>query len=270
MSRKRPLILISNDDGIGAAGLQTLVKAVEDLGDLLVAAPDRERSAASHSITLNSPLRVDELTTGRYAIDGTPVDCIYLAAIHLAPRKPDLCLSGINDGYNLGSDVFYSGTVAAAVEATLRGIPSIAISAARQRPQAFEAGVPFVRALVEETLSRVVQEQAPFPEGALLNVNLPAGEPRGYQISFLGRRVYRDQVDVREDLRGRSYYWIGGPEETATDLPGSDCSAVQAGLASVTPLALDMTHLGLLRELQTWDVGKFVRSAVEHDKKAPE
>ncbi len=266
---KRPLILISNDDGIGAPGLQALVAAVEDLGDIVVAAPDRERSAASHSITLNSPLRVDEMQPGRFAIDGTPVDCIYLAALHLVPRKPDLCLSGINDGYNLGSDVFYSGTVAAAVEATLRGIPSIAISAARQRPQNFAAGASFVRALVEETLTRGAQGQSPFPEGALLNVNLPPGDISGYQVTFLGRRVYRDQVEVREDLRGRSYYWIGGPEEQATDLPGSDCSAVQSQVASVTPLALDMTHVGLLRDLETWDVGKFVRNAVAHGKKAP-
>src|SRR4028119_574931 len=115
---KRPLILISNDDGIAAPGLAALISAVEDLGDVVVAAPDRERSAASHSITLNSPLRVDELTPGRFAIDGTPLDCLYLAALHFAPRHPDLCLSGINDGYNLGADVFYSGTVAAAVEAT--------------------------------------------------------------------------------------------------------------------------------------------------------
>ena len=264
---KRPLILISNDDGIGAPGLRALVAAVEDLGDIVVAAPDRERSAASHSITLNSPLRVDELTPGRFAIDGTPVDCIYLAALHLVPRKPDLCLSGINDGYNLGADVFYSGTVAAAVEATLRGIPSIAVSAARQRPQSFEAGAAFIRSLVEETLMRRQEGKGPFPEGALLNVNLPPGEISGYQITFLGRRVYRDQVEVREDLRGRSYYWIGGPEEEAVDLPGSDCSAVQAAMASITPLALDMTHVGLLRDLESWDVGTFVRSAVAHGKK---
>jgi len=261
---KRPLILLSNDDGIDAPGLAALVAAVQELGDVIVAAPDRERSAASHSITLNSPLRVDEVAPRRYAIDGTPVDCIYIAALHLAPRRPDLCISGINDGFNLGSDVFYSGTVAAAVEATLRGIPSIAVSAERHRPHSFEAAAEFVRELAAETLARS-KVSSPFPEGALLNVNVPAGGIAGYQVTFLGRRVYRDQVDVRSDLRGRSYYWIGGPEERATDLPGSDCSAVQSGRASVTPLALDLTHGALLRDLQSWDVGKFVRAAVEHD-----
>ncbi|MCG5056395.1 MAG: 5'/3'-nucleotidase SurE [Myxococcales bacterium] len=206
---KRPLILLSNDDGIGAPGLAALIEAVQDLGDLLVAAPDRERSAASHSITLNSPLRVDELAPGRFAIDGTPVDCVYLAALHLAARRPNLCISGINDGYNLGSDVFYSGTVAAAVEATLRGVPSIAVSAERHRPLDFRAGARFVRALAEETLARA-NDRNPFPEGALLNVNVPAGASGAYAVTFLGRRVYRDQVEVRADLRGRSYYWIGG------------------------------------------------------------
>ncbi|MDX2021798.1 MAG: 5'/3'-nucleotidase SurE [Deltaproteobacteria bacterium] len=263
--QQRPLILLSNDDGIGAPGLAALIAAVEDLGDVIVAAPDRERSAASHSITLNSPLRVDEIAPQRYAIDGTPVDCIYIAALHLAPRKPALCISGINDGFNLGSDVFYSGTVAAAVEATLRGIPSIAVSGERQRPHDFAAGAAFVRELAAETLARG-QKQSPFPEGALLNVNIPAGALSGYQVTFLGRRVYRDQVDVRADLRGRSYYWIGGPEEKATDLPGSDCSAVQSGVASVTPLALDLTHGALLRDLQSWDVGTFVRAATTHEK----
>jgi 5'-nucleotidase len=195
-----------------------------------------------------------------YAVDGTPADCTYLALLHLVPRRPALCVSGINHGYNLGSDIFYSGTVAGAVEAALRGVPAIAISVERHAPPSFDAAAAFARALAEETIARGPEA---IPAAALLNVNLPQSAVRDYQVTFLGRRVYRDQVDVRHDLRGRTYYWIGGPEESATDLPGSDCSAVRAGRASITPLGLDLTHHGLLHQLEAWQVGSFVRAAAE-------
>src|SRR6476620_11203221 len=126
--RERPLILVSNDDGVAAPGIRAAVDALRPVGDVIVAAPDRERSASSHSISLDRPLRVDEVEPGVYAIDGTPVDCVYLALLHLVPRRPALCVSGINNGFNLGSDVFYSGTVAAALEGALRGVPAIALS----------------------------------------------------------------------------------------------------------------------------------------------
>jgi 5'-nucleotidase len=174
------------------------------------------------------------------------------------PRRPDLCVSGINHGYNLGSDVFYSGTVAGALEAALRDVPAIALSLERHRPQDFDHAAAFAQALVREVLAR--GERA-IPPGALLNVNLPAGAIGGYQITRLGKRVYRDQVAVREDLRGRAYYWIGGPEEEGTDVPGSDCTAVRAKLASITPLALDLTHAPLIEELSGWKIGDFVRGA---------
>jgi 5'-nucleotidase len=254
----RPLILVSNDDGARAPGIGALAAALREIADVVVAAPDRERSATSHSISLDRPLRVDELEPGFYAIDGTPVDCVYLAVLHLVPRPPVLCVSGINDGYNLGSDVFYSGTVAAALEAALRGVPAIAFSLERRRPQDFAAAAAFAGALVGEVLAR--GEQA-IPRGALLNVNLPAGAVRGFQVTRLGQRVYRDQVDVREDLRGRAYYWIGGPEEEGTDAPGSDTTAVRAGLTSITPLALDLTHGPLVQEIAGWKIGDFVHSA---------
>jgi 5'-nucleotidase len=257
---KRPLILVTNDDGIGAPGITALAAAVEDLGDVIVAAPDRERSATSHSMSLDRPLRVDEIGPRRFAIDGTPVDCVYLAVLHLAERTPDLCLSGINDGFNLGSDVFYSGTVAGAVEAALRGVPSIAVSLERRAVRDFSHAATLARALAGEALAR---GKSSIPPGTLINVNVPAGPVSGYQVTFLGRRVYRDQVEVRQDLRGRSYYWIGGPEEKAEDLPGSDTNAINEGLASVTPLGLDLTHHDLLRQLETWDVAKFVQKAVE-------
>ena len=253
----RPLILVTNDDGVTAPGIRAAAEALRAVGDVLVCAPDRERSAASHALTLDRPLRVDELEPGVFAVDGTPADCSYLALLHLVPRKPALCVSGINNGYNLGSDVFYSGTVAGAVEAALRGVPAVAISLERRRPQDFSHAAGFVQALAAEAIARGARG---IPPASLLSVNLPHGPVSGYELTFLGRRVYRDQVDVRQDLRGRSYYWIGGPEESATDVPGSDCSAVLEGLASITPLDLDLTHTGLLGELDGWNIGRFVRA----------
>jgi len=259
----KPLILVTNDDGVTAPGIRALAEALRQVGDVIVCAPDRERSATSHALTLDKPLRVDELEPGVFAIDGTPADCAYLGLLHLVPRTPTLCVSGINHGYNLGSDIFYSGTVAGAVEAALRGVPAIAISLERHTPAGFGAAAAFARSLAAEVIAR---GPGAIPPAALLNVNLPRGPVTDYQTTFLGRRVYRDQVDVRQDLRGRSYYWIGGPEESATDVPGSDCSAVKAGLASVTPLGLDLTHGTLLKDLAGWNVGSFVRAAVEHGK----
>jgi 5'-nucleotidase len=256
---EKPLILITNDDGVMAPGIRAAAEALRDVGEVMLAAPDRERSAASHSISLDRPLRVDEIDQGVYAIDGTPVDCVYLALLHLVPRRPALCVSGINNGYNLGSDVFYSGTVAGAVEGALRGVPAIAMSLERRKPQDFSEAAAFLKALATEAIAR---GREALPDASLLSVNVPGGTIRGYQVTFLGRRVYRDQVEVRQDLRGRSYYWIGGPEENATDLPGSDCSAVRAGLASVTPLGLDLTHTALMGDLLGWRLGNFVHDAV--------
>lgn len=254
----RPLILLSNDDGVSAPGLAALAEALEDVAEVVIAAPDRERSATSHSISLDRPLRVDELRPGVFSIDGTPVDCVYLALLHLVPRRPALVVSGINHGYNLGSDVFYSGTVAAALEGAIRGVPGVALSLERKNPQDFSPAAAFARALVGEALAR---GDSALPPGCLLNVNLPAGPLAGFQMTCLGRRVYRDQVEVRRDLRGRSYYWIGGPEDRAEDIPGSDCTAVHAGYASITPLALDLTHRPFLEQLGEWKVGDFVRAA---------
>jgi 5'-nucleotidase len=263
MSTERPLILVTNDDGVMAPGIRAAAEALRGVGEVIVAAPDRERSATSHSISLDRPLRVDEVEAGVYSIDGTPVDCVYLALLHLVPRRPALVVSGINNGYNLGSDVFYSGTVAGAVEGALRGVPAVAVSLERRRPQAFEHAAGFLAALAGEVVRR---GSTALPDASLLSVNVPPGPVRGYRVTFLGRRVYRDQVEVRQDLRGRSYYWIGGPEENATDLPGSDCSAVRDGLVSVTPLGLDLTHARLIGELVQWQVGNFVHDAVERAK----
>jgi 5'-nucleotidase len=249
----KPLLLISNDDGVGAPGIRALVAALAGVGDLLVAAPDRERSAAAHSISLDRPLRAEQVAPNTWAIDGTPVDCVYLALHHLVPRKPDLCLSGINNGFNLGSDVFYSGTVGAAIEGALRGVPSIAFSLERQSPQDFTHAATFAAQLVADLLAR---GPAAFVEDTLLNVNIPAGPVRGLRPTSLGHRIYRDQVSVRKDLRGKDYYWIGGPEEKGPDIPGSDCTAIAEGLVSVTALGLDLTHQPTLEHMAAWWPGE--------------
>ncbi len=254
----KPFILLSNDDGVMAPGISALADALADLADVMLAAPDRERSAASHSISLDRPLRVDQVRSNVYAIDGTPVDCVYLALLHLVPRKPDLCVSGINNGFNLGTDVFYSGTVGAALEATLRRVPAIALSVERRWPQDFAPAADFARRLVREVLAQGPDAIEP---GTLLNVNLPAGPVRGYALTSMGQRLYRDQVDVREDLRGRAYYWIGGPEEKGEDLPGSDSAAVRSGLASITPLNLGLTHGPALQRMAAWNLGSFTEGA---------
>jgi len=249
----KPLLLLSNDDGVRAPGLQALAAALASIGDVIVAAPDRERSAAAHSISLDRPLRVEAVEPNVYAIDGTPVDCVYLALHHLVPRKPDLCLSGINNGFNLGSDVFYSGTVGAALEGALRGVPAVALSLERQKPQDFSHAATFARGFVSDILARGPSAIEP---GTLLNVNVPSGPVRGLRATSLGRRNYRDQVSVRQDLRGRNYYWIGGPEEKGADVAGSDCTAVQDGLVSVTAIGLDLTHRPMLERMSTWWPGE--------------
>jgi 5'-nucleotidase len=255
-SESRPLFLLSNDDGVRAAGILAAQEALAPLGDVIVAAPDRERSATSHSISLEHPLRAEEIRPKVFAIDGTPVDCVYLALLHLCPRKPDLVISGINHGYNLGSDIFYSGTVAAAVEGSLRGVPGIAVSQERRAPLDFSRATSFLRSLVAQILGRGV---GTLPSNGILNVNLPANASTNYEVTFLGRRVYRDLVDVRQDLRGRSYYWIGGPEAEGVDVPGSDMSAIRAGDVSLTPITLDLSNRAFIEPLRSWSLDGWQR-----------
>jgi 5'-nucleotidase len=247
---EQPLILISNDDGIAAAGIVALSQALSDLGEILVVAPAREQSAMSHAISLDRPLRKREVRPSWFAIDGTPVDCVYLGLLNLAPRPPALVVSGINHGYNLGADVFYSGTVAAAVEAAIRGVPAFAVSLGA-RELDFSHAAAFAHAMGHAVLDKGL------PQQTLLNVNIPPGKLDGYRWTRLGRRIYRDQVEERTDLRGRTYYWIGGPDVGFGDVPGSDCHAVRDGLASVTPLDLDLTHSHLLAQLPGWELRGF-------------
>jgi 5'-nucleotidase len=247
----KPLILVSNDDGIEAAGIRALADALGDLGEVMVVAPDRERSATSHAISLDRPLRVTDHRPGWWAVDGTPADCVYLALLHLLPRRPALVASGINRGYNLGSDFFYSGTVAAAVEAAVRGVPSFAISLERGPAEGYVAAARFAHALGHAILTHGL------PEKTLLNVNVPNRAIRGYRWTRLGQRTYRDQVEVRTDLRGQRYFWIGGPEMEGEDAPDADGTAVKTGRVAVTPLDLDLTSQHLLGALPGWHLPGF-------------
>jgi 5'-nucleotidase len=240
---------LSNDDGVEAAGLRTLAAKLSALGEVTVVAPDRERSAQSHAFTMDRPLRCEEIRPRWFAVDGTPADCVYLGVLKILPEKPKLVVSGINHGFNLGSDVFYSGTVAGAVEAALRDVPAMAVSLEFSRGMRHEPARFETAAEVAFDLAKVVLADG-LPTGTLLNVNVPAREPlSGTRWTRLGRRVYRDQVDEREDLRGRRYYWIGGPSDGWGDVNDSDLHAVRDGYASVTPLDLDLTHHGYLEKL---------------------
>src|SRR5499427_9333367 len=232
------VILVTNDDGVHAAGLAALAGALEDLGDVYVVAPDREQSAVGHALTLHRPLRVTQMGERRFSVNGTPSDCVNLAVLGLLPERPVLVASGINHGSNLGDDVTYSGTVSAAMEGTLLGVPSMAVS----RSDAADTGFESAGAVARLVASRVLVEG--LPAKTLLNVNVPSGPVSGIKMTRLGHRVYREKVVRETDPRGVPYYWIGaGPPEWNED-QGSDMAAVNRGLASVTPLHLDLTHYG--------------------------
>ena len=242
-------VLLSNDDGVHAAGLRALANAFEG-DEVWVCAPDREQSASSHAISLHRPLRLAEVAPRWFAVDGTPTDAVYVGMnLVLKDRAPDVVVSGVNHGPNLGNDVHYSGTVAAAMEAALLGVPAIAVSLAAPPPHDFSRAaslaVELARALVASRPARPV----------LLNVNVPPGAVRGWRLARLGKRTYGNEVVTKIDPRGRRYYWIGGEGGAVNhDIPGSDCNAVmEEGLASVTPLQLDATDdvaLGPLSALE--------------------
>ncbi|MFZ5470519.1 MAG: 5'/3'-nucleotidase SurE [Myxococcota bacterium] len=249
------ILLVSNDDGIASEGLAALVKAVEPLGEVWVVAPDREQSAASHALSLHRPLRINEVDERWFAVDGTPSDCSYLAINHLLKgRKPALMLSGINHGPNLADDVTYSGTVAAAMEASILGVPAIAFSLVARRSFDFGPAARFAHALAQAALA------SPLPPRLLLNVNIPGGtELSGYRVTRLGRHSYGVDVVENVDPRGRRYYWIGGTDYQHEDLPGSDCNTVHKDkLISITPLHLDLTDLRAMDLLRVWEVAGFV------------
>lgn len=246
-------VLLSNDDGVHSAGLAALAAAFEG-DEVWVCAPDREQSASSHAISLHRPLRVVEVAPRWFSVDGTPTDAVYMGLnLVLRDARPDLVVSGVNHGANLGNDVHYSGTVAAAMEGALLGVNAIAISLAAPPPHDFVHAARFAAALAR----RVAAQPPDHP--LLLNVNVPAGPLRGYRFTRLGRRTYGNDVVEKVDPRGRRYYWIGGEGGAKNeDIPGSDCNTVLGdGLAAVTPLHLDSTWDAALAELRTWTVPGF-------------
>mgnify|MGYP003633298746 CR=1 FL=1 len=253
-----PLIIVTNDDGIDSPYLSLLAAHLKQtLGaEVLVVAPERQRSAMSHAITLHKPLRIREQRPGFYSLSGSPVDCVYVACLHLAKRTPALVISGPNDGFNLGTDVFYSGTVGAAVEGGLRGIPSIAVSVDRDSASV----VPMAARLVGQLATQMMQ--APLPTGTVLNVNVPTGATQAVWTN-IGRRFYEDDVHERTDPRGGKYIWIGGGIAGIAEVPGTDCYAVvRDGHASITPLQLDPTRHELVGATQPdWDLGNFAKGS---------
>jgi 5'-nucleotidase len=251
-------ILVSNDDGISSEGLAALARAMETLGEVWVVAPDREQSAASHALSLARPLRLKKVQPRWYSVDGTPSDCSYIAINHLMKETPpDLMVSGINRGANLADDVTYSGTVAAAMEACLLGVPAVALSLVSRRHFDFRASAQFARKLARFLLTH------PIPGRLLLNVNIPGeGKPKGYAVTRLGKHSYGNEVVEKTDPRGARYYWIGGTSFTHQDIPGSDCNAVlRDGLVSVTPLHLDLTEYRVLDEVGRWEIEGYRRFA---------
>ncbi|MFV1951277.1 MAG: 5'/3'-nucleotidase SurE [Nitrospinota bacterium] len=242
----KPLILVSNDDGINSLGLLVLSKSLKKLGEVYVVAPDRERSAASHSLTLHKPLRVDKVAGKMFSVDGTPTDCINLAINSILPRRPALVVAGINKGENLGDDVTYSGTVSAAMEGTLLNIPSIAVSMISKPGRTFKFEMA-AAALVK--IARYILKDG-LPEDTLLNINVPlVKKVKGVKVTRLGKRIYDDAVVEKRDPRGKKYYWIGGNELRWEGGEGTDFHAISRGYVSITPIHLDLTNYDSLKEL---------------------
>ena len=238
------IVLLTNDDGVHAAGLAALAGALDGLADVYVLAPEREQSACGHSLTLHRPLRVEPVHERWFAVNGTPSDCVNLGVLGFLPARPVLVVSGINHGTNLGDDVTYSGTVSAAMEGILLGVPSIAVS--------LVSGGDFAEAgrAARLVAARVLVEG--LPPKTLLNVNVPVGPLRGIRVTRLGHRVYSGKIVEQIDPRGRTHYWIGGGEAAWELLEGSDMASVNEGFVSVTPLHLDLTSHRALTDMRDW------------------
>ena len=242
-------ILLSNDDGWQAEGLRTLAHALSGLGTLTVVAPDRNRSGASNSLTLDGPLRIVGDQPGWFAVNGTPTDCVHLAISGFLPEEQHLVLSGINDGANLGDDVLYSGTVAAAMEGRFLGLPSVAFSLVAGGGRHFEAAGHIARTFVERLV------RAPLPQATLFNVNIPdrpLDRIRGWRATRLGNRHRAERIVRASDPRGRPMYWVGAPGPGQDAGEGTDFHAIEQGYVSVTPLQIDLTRHAALPTLTDW------------------
>ncbi|MCK4546988.1 MAG: 5'/3'-nucleotidase SurE [Candidatus Eisenbacteria sp.] len=242
-------MLVTNDDGIHAQGLATLARALEALGEVWVVAPDSERSASSHALTLRRLIQVRWLDSRWASVDGTPVDSVMLAVRKLLKERPSLVVSGINPGPNLGDDVNYSGTVGAAMEATILGIPAIAVSLARRESTRFDPSADYAVLLAREVLAEGL------PKGCMLNVNvpdLPPGEIRGTKVTRLARRTYQDMIREEPVGPGSTAFWIGDGRPISEDAEDADCTAIAQGWITVTPLQLDVTDHAYLETLRGW------------------
>ncbi len=246
------MILVTNDDGIQSKGIIALARALREIEDVLIVAPDIEQSAVAHSLTLHRPLRVEKIKKNFYAVDGTPADCVHLAVNTILPEKPRLIVSGINKGGNLGDDIIYSGTVSAAFEGTLLGIPSFAISLVSRSHFKFEVATRFALRMARSIIERGL------PKNTFLNINVPnldEKEIKSYQITHQGRLIHNgDEVVEKVDPRGRKYYWIGGGELVFEKGGNTDVEAVSKSCISITPLNLDLTNYSSIRELKKWKV----------------
>jgi len=242
-------ILLTNDDGIHSEGLIELEQALKEIGDVYVVAPSSEMSGASHSLTLARPLRIRQLDSRHWSIDGTPTDCVTLALNKILPKDemPDICLSGINHGGNLGDDATYSGTVAGALEATILGVPGVALSLVARDNFNFKDSAAFA-----VTAARKVLEEG-LPDGTLLNINIPPGEIKGVKVTRQGIKNARPVISEHIDPRGKPYFWIGEEYFDTNSVEGTDYHAVQAGFVSVTPLRSDMTDHQALTMIETWN-----------------
>ncbi len=245
----RRRILITNDDGIHSEGIAALEAAMEGLGDVYVVAPESEMSGASHSLTLARPLRIRQIDERHWTVDGTPTDCVTLALNQiLAPDiRPDICVSGINHGANLGDDATYSGTVAGAMEATILGVPGLAFSLVAFRSHDFTESARIARDVTIKALAEGI------PDGTLLNVNVPKGVPNGIRVTKQGFKSARPVISEHIDPRGKLYYWIGEERNGFRAEGGTDFEAVEAGFVSVTPMRSDLTNHLVIEELKTWE-----------------
>ncbi len=243
------LILLTNDDGIHSEGLLALRETLAVSHDVWVVAPERERTCIGHAITLHKPLRIKRISDNTYASNGSPVDCIYLGIKAILKKKPDMIISGINKGPNMGQDVHYSGTVAAAKEGAFLAIPSMAVSICARGQFLFDEA-----ALVTKKIVSFFKNKK-FIDGTFLNINIPNlhyGKLNGFMVTKLGKRIYNDEVLERTDPRGGTYYWIGGSADAYEEKRGTDFDAVEKGYVSVTPLGLDMTYTGSIKNYKSY------------------
>ncbi|MFC1512039.1 5'/3'-nucleotidase SurE [Candidatus Latescibacterota bacterium] len=240
-------VLLTNDDGINAPGIQALREAVSPRWPTVLVAPDREQSASSHALTLNRPLRANQIDAMTIAVDGTPTDCVMLAFKGLLETRPAFVISGINNGANLGDDVIYSGTVAAAAEATVLGVPAVAVSLVEPEVTDLAWCSQMTASIVEKVMHQTM------PKGVFLNVNFPPRWTGGtFEVTTLGSRSYRDVIIEKNDPRGRPYYWIGGHVNEWIGGESCDFASIARGNISITPLYLDMTAIHVLDEIRSW------------------